>query len=260
MHPVFELAPDRDDQEPVETAVARRPGVPGVAGRGRRAVEARSTVRDTVRLRGRGLQLRVTEAAGVLTPFSGGYLFVDPVDGAFVLTSYETGRRYRVTDASSGSLAIIGAEALGRADRADPARRVDGSDWEARSSRPTAGTAQPCRVGPSTNCVDGAEPTSRTTSTRSRPAHRRTPAAALAAYTLWSATVAPEGMITRESVLMSKHWMDKVWSWDHCFNALALAPGLPDLASTSSSSRSTIRTRPARSPTPSPTPRFSTTT
>ena len=22
---------------------------------------------------------------------------------------------------------------------------------------------------------------------------------------------------------MSKHWMDKVWSWDHCFNALALA-------------------------------------
>jgi len=31
-------------------------------------------------------------------------------------------------------------------------------------------------------------------------------------------------------VLMSKHWMDKLWSWDHCFNALALAPGLPDLA------------------------------
>jgi glycogen debranching enzyme len=31
-------------------------------------------------------------------------------------------------------------------------------------------------------------------------------------------------------VLMSKHWMDKVWSWDHCFNALALANGLPELA------------------------------
>jgi len=29
---------------------------------------------------------------------------------------------------------------------------------------------------------------------------------------------------------MSKHWMDKVWSWDHCFNALALAAGDPDLA------------------------------
>jgi glycogen debranching enzyme len=58
----------------------------------------------------------------------------------------------------------------------------------------------------------------------------RTPGAALAAYVLWSATVEPSGFLTRESVLMSKHWMDKLWSWDHCFNALALAPGLPDLA------------------------------
>jgi glycogen debranching enzyme len=29
---------------------------------------------------------------------------------------------------------------------------------------------------------------------------------------------------------MSKHWMNKVWSWDHCFNALALAGGEADLA------------------------------
>jgi glycogen debranching enzyme len=29
---------------------------------------------------------------------------------------------------------------------------------------------------------------------------------------------------------MSKHWMDKVWSWDHCFNAIALAAGEPELA------------------------------
>ena len=29
---------------------------------------------------------------------------------------------------------------------------------------------------------------------------------------------------------MSKHWMNKVWSWDHCFNALALAGGLPGSA------------------------------
>jgi glycogen debranching enzyme len=29
---------------------------------------------------------------------------------------------------------------------------------------------------------------------------------------------------------MSKHWMDKVWSWDHCFNAIALAAGAPELA------------------------------
>jgi glycogen debranching enzyme len=57
-----------------------------------------------------------------------------------------------------------------------------------------------------------------------------TPAAELAAYVLWSATVSPAGFLGRPAVLMSKHWMDKVWSWDHCFNALALAAGAPDLA------------------------------
>jgi hypothetical protein len=28
---------------------------------------------------------------------------------------------------------------------------------------------------------------------------------------------------------MPRHWMDKVWSWDHCFNTLALAAGAPEL-------------------------------
>ncbi|KKD02123.1 glycogen debranching protein, partial [Streptomyces sp. WM6386] len=57
-----------------------------------------------------------------------------------------------------------------------------------------------------------------------------TPAAELAAYVVWSATVAAKGLVTRPGVLMSKHWMDKVWSWDHCFNTLALASGCPELA------------------------------
>jgi glycogen debranching enzyme len=47
---------------------------------------------------------------------------------------------------------------------------------------------------------------------------------------LWSATVRPAGFLSRPAVLMSKHWMNKVWSWDHCFNALALADGAPDLS------------------------------
>lgn len=29
---------------------------------------------------------------------------------------------------------------------------------------------------------------------------------------------------------LSQNWMNRIWSWDHCFNALALAPGHPDLA------------------------------
>ncbi|TRW17772.1 hypothetical protein FMM06_06445 [Glacieibacterium frigidum] len=46
----------------------------------------------------------------------------------------------------------------------------------------------------------------------------------LAAYVGWSALVEPQGHFTRPAMLMSKNWMASVWSWDHCFNALALAP------------------------------------
>jgi putative isomerase len=45
----------------------------------------------------------------------------------------------------------------------------------------------------------------------------------LAAYINWASIVEPEGLLKRPAMLMSKHWMSSVWSWDHCFNALALA-------------------------------------
>ncbi|NJL94120.1 MAG: hypothetical protein HC915_10540 [Anaerolineae bacterium] len=52
----------------------------------------------------------------------------------------------------------------------------------------------------------------------------------LAAYINWSCVVAPRGHHQRPAMLMSKNWMNKVWSWDHCFNALALARQDPALA------------------------------
>lgn len=52
----------------------------------------------------------------------------------------------------------------------------------------------------------------------------------LAAYIDWSCLVRPGGFLRREGMLMSKNWMTNVWSWDHCFNALAMAKGHPDLA------------------------------
>ncbi len=55
-------------------------------------------------------------------------------------------------------------------------------------------------------------------------------ARALAVYVLWSCAVEPCGIIRRPSILMSKNWMSYVWSWDQCFNALALARGQPALA------------------------------
>ena len=75
------------------------------------------------------------------------------------------------------------------------------------------------------------------------------PAADLMAYVQWSALVAPEGHFQRPAMLMSKNHMTNVWSWDHCFNALALMPhdagaGLGPVPA----SRSTTRTRRGRLP------------
>ena len=52
-------------------------------------------------------------------------------------------------------------------------------------------------------------------------------AAELAAYVNWSAIVAPAGPLKRPSMLMSKNWMNSVWTWDPCFNAMALIAGDP---------------------------------
>lgn len=52
----------------------------------------------------------------------------------------------------------------------------------------------------------------------------------VAAYVDWASLVQPQGLLKREAMFMSKNWMCNVWSWDHCFNAMALAQGHPDLA------------------------------
>jgi putative isomerase len=54
--------------------------------------------------------------------------------------------------------------------------------------------------------------------------------AELAAYVNWTSVVAPMGFLDRPAMLMSKNWMANVWSWDHCFNAMALSFRDPELA------------------------------
>lgn len=184
---------------------------------------------DTVRLRGQGLGLRVAAAATTLTPFSGTYLYLDPVDGSHVFTSYETGRRYRVTVLAGDLDRSAGTEALGAADRfLDlPADRP----WEiAVEEYRTA--RRPYRARATFDQLHRKVAAEFAAFVNAVAPWRgpQTPAAELAAYVLWSATVAPTGFVTRPAVLMSKHWMDKVWSWDHCFNAIALAQGEPGLA------------------------------
>ncbi len=240
MHPVLRLVPVLGGAR-AETTVTATPtlltwsldGDPHHgAGTGSGRIELVYESVDTVRLRGEGLGLHVIAADPALTPFSGTYLYRDPVDGAHVFTVYETGRRYRVTVLAGDAAQAVGPQRLGAGERALHLSESGGM-WEIAieeydSSRPPYRPTGPGSFGQLADAaraefdafVDAVAPW------RSE----RTPAAALAAYVLWSATVRPAGFARRPAVLMSKHWMDKVWSWDHCFNALALAPGLADLA------------------------------
>ena len=52
----------------------------------------------------------------------------------------------------------------------------------------------------------------------------------LAAYINWSCIVKKAGLLKRDGMLMAKNWMCNIWSWDHCFNALALSGRNPALA------------------------------
>jgi len=42
-------------------------------------------------------------------------------------------------------------------------------------------------------------------------------------FNLWSSFVRAEGNYTADTMLMAKKVMSSTWSWDHCFNALAMA-------------------------------------
>lgn len=56
------------------------------------------------------------------------------------------------------------------------------------------------------------------------------PGAELAAYVNWESIVAPSGNLKYPAMLMSKNWMESVWSWDHAFNAMATSLSNADLA------------------------------
>jgi glycogen debranching enzyme len=228
MHPVLRFVPTVSGAR-VEARVEATPGRLSWVHDGGR-VDLAYERADAIRLRGRGLGLRIVAAEPELTPFSGTYFYRDPVDGAHVFTSYETGRRYRVTVLTGPAPHPAGVQALRRAERGLHLAG-DGGPWEIAieevdsAREPYASSATFDEVVASVE-TEFAAFTDAVAPWRSTG----TPAAELAAYVLWSATVRPAGFLKRPAVLMSKHWMDKVWSWDHCFNALALAAGAPELA------------------------------
>jgi glycogen debranching enzyme len=225
MHAVLSLVPCDDQGRPVDTEITATPAVLTWNLDGGR-IDAVFESNDRVRLRGHGGSIRIADAAKALTPFTGTYLFQDPRTGSAVFTSYETGRRYRVT-VLHGDSVVEGAEALGLASREVV---VGGDQWEvAIDEFETTPPPPPKAVSFDDSVATVASEFGAFLDAIAPWRSDLTPAADLAAYVLWSATVSPRGFLGRESVLMSKHWMDKVWSWDHCFNALALS-ALPELA------------------------------
>jgi hypothetical protein len=50
-----------------------------------------------------------------------------------------------------------------------------------------------------------------------------------ASYILWSSVI-DYGHYMRPGMLMSKNWMHFIWSWDHCFNAMAASYHLPGVS------------------------------
>lgn len=225
MHAVLALVPESGGERAAVPAGATPSAL--TWGSGDRRITAAYAGPDALRIAGRGLALRIRAAELTLTPFTGTYFFADPVDGSAVFTSYETGHRYRVT-VLSGHVRYVGAEALGTAERAVV---LSGDSWEAVLEE-LPGAREPYVPSTAFDAVVAAAGNAFTAFADSVAPWRgeRTPAAELACYVLWSAVVAPSGFVGRPAVLMSKHWMDKVWSWDHCFTALALAAGRPELA------------------------------
>ncbi|WP_248963866.1 amylo-alpha-1,6-glucosidase [Sphaerisporangium perillae] len=228
MHPILRLIPTVKGAR-AETAVTAAPHrLTWTCDAGRIDVAYESP--DTVRVRGLGLGLRLLAADAVLTPFSGPYFYQDPGDGSWVFTVYQTGRRYRVTLLEGRVAEYLGAQVLGTAVRG-VVMPGDDEPWEIAIEEYEAARAPYTRGNGFEQVVSAAQAEFEAFRDAVGPWRSdRTPAAELAAYVLWSATVRPAGFLSRPAVLMSKHWMDKVWSWDHCFNAIALADGLPDLA------------------------------
>ncbi|MEU0533281.1 amylo-alpha-1,6-glucosidase [Amycolatopsis tolypomycina] len=225
MHAVLALVPESGGERAAVVSGATPSEL--TWGTGARRITAAYAAPETLRIAGQGLDLRIRAAEPTLTPFTGTYFFTDPIDGSAVFTSYETGCRYRVT-VLSGHSRHVGAEALGTAERAVV---VGGDAWEVAIEE-LPGTREPYAAASAFDDVVAAARTEFAAFADAVAPWRseRTPAAELACYVLWSAIVAPAGFVGRPAVLMSKHWMDKVWSWDHCFTALALAGGRPELA------------------------------
>ena len=110
-------------------------------------------------------------------------------------------------------------------------RPVAEAGFEVALTQYETGVVEPTQPRAFEDCVRETEGLFRTWLSTQPPVPEGYEAArAQAAYLTWSCVVGPRGLLSRPAMLMSKNWMFATWSWDHCFNALALAQGQADLA------------------------------
>lgn len=173
---------------------------------------------DTVRFRAQGCGLRLSLV------HVGAYGFAQPVgEGVWHVNSFENRRSFRLR-VLHGMMTLDAPMAVARCERivADflpEGGTAEGEITEFRVSPPL----------PSGMTFDDAhDAIQQEWDTWHRPNADR--AQQVADYICWASVVAPEGHFTRPAMLMSKNWMTNVWSWDHCFNAMALTRRHPALA------------------------------
>ena len=127
MHPILSLIP-WDDGKRADTTVVATPHKLQWQ-RSDATIELAYENADTIRIRGKGMGLRIRAAATALTPFAGTYFYRDPVDTSFVFTVYQSGRRYRVTLITGTVIDVIGDQSVGSSERALTVTDAD-DGWE----------------------------------------------------------------------------------------------------------------------------------
>ena len=179
----------------------------------------------SLRLRGQGLGL-------ALTPCYESVLFEQ--EGRLVLNVFEVSRRY-VFEALQGGLEGQGMWRASAEEHAQQDTRItlhpdETGVWElALHEVQSTFVAEPYRDF--ATCRAHAEQSFQRWHDATLPVPQKwQDARRVASYLTWSAVVNPEGLLKRPAVLMSKNWMSSVWSWDQCFNALALAQVDSELA------------------------------
>lgn len=190
----------------------------------KRRIEMVFDGRDSLRIRGRGLglEMSVPKAMGVVAHPAGKDVWTVNIRSAI--------RRYQI-ERLAGRVKLDAAWKPGQCDhiRIQCSPGADGC-WEIALDEFWS-TWQPRKRRAFDVCAAEVIREWRTFLSRTHElAGEWKDAGDLAAFVIWSCTVSPQGNLKRETVFMSRNWMDQVWSWDNCFNMAALAQGHPRLA------------------------------